>query len=148
MSEHNAIASFLSTAVTDFGDHHLAAGTEWMLMGISVTVSVIMIIVAYAVNRKPDFIPTTGLAKALENKWYIDELYDAIVIRPMEALSGLLDKYAERMGIDGVVNGVGKTVKWGGDRLRLLQSGQVGFYIFIMVLGIVILFSLCFFWIK
>ena len=148
MSEHNAIASFLSTAVTDFGDHHLAANTEWMLMGISVTVSVIMIIVAYAVNRKPDFIPNTGLAKALENKWYVDELYDAIVVRPMEALSGILDKYAERMGIDGIVNGVGKTVRWGGDRLRLLQSGQVGFYIFIMVLGIVILFSLSFFWIK
>ena len=78
----------------------------------------------------------------------MDELYDAILIKPIAAFSRLLDKYAERAGIDGVVNGVGKTVRWGGDRLRLLQSGHVGFYIFIMVLGIVVLFTLSFFWIK
>ena len=148
MSEHNAIGSFLSTAVTDFGDHHLAPATEWMLMGISVAVSVLMIIVAYSVNRKPNFVENTGLAKVLENKWYVDELYDAVVVRPMEALSGMLDKFAEKRGIDGIVNGVGKTVRWGGDRLRLLQSGQVGFYIFIMVLGMVVLFTISFFWIK
>lgn len=148
MSEHNAIGTYLSTAVTDFGDHHLAPATEWMLMGISVTVSVLMIIVAYSVNRKPNFVENKGLAKVLENKWYVDELYDAVVIRPIEALSRLLDKFAERRGIDGIVNGVGKTVRWGGDRLRLLQSGQVGFYIFIMVLGMVVLFTISFFWIK
>ena len=148
MSEHNAIASFLSPVVTNFGDHHLAPATEWILMSVSVVAAVIMIGVAYSVTKKPDFVPNTGLAKILENKWYVDELYDAIVVRPMEAFSRLLDKYAERRGIDGVVNGVGKTVRWGGDRLRLLQSGQVGFYIFIMVLGIVALCTLSFFWIR
>jgi NADH-quinone oxidoreductase subunit L len=148
MSEHNAIASFLSPAVTNFGEHHLAPGTEWALMAVSVAVSVIMIIFAWSANKKPEFAENKGLAKVLENKWYVDELYDAMVVRPMEVLSGLLDKFAERRGIDGIVNGVGKVVRWGGDRLRLLQSGQVGFYIFIMVLGIVVLFSLSFFWIK
>ena len=148
MSEHNAIGEYLSPVVTNFNEHHLAAGTEWMLMGVSTTVVIIMIIVAYTTNRKPNFAPNTGLGKVLENKWYVDEIYDAIVVRPMEALSGLLDKFAERRGIDGLVNGVGKTVRWGGDRLRLLQSGQVGFYIFIMVLGIVVLFALSFFWIN
>ncbi len=148
MSEHNALDAFLKPVVTNFGEHHLAAGTEWILMGISVAVSVIMIIVAVVVNSKPKFAESTGLAKVLENKWYIDELYEAIVIKPLNSLSIVLDKYAERNGIDGIVNGVGKTVKWGGDKLRLLQSGQVGFYIFIMVLGIVALFALSFFWIH
>jgi NADH-quinone oxidoreductase subunit L len=148
MSEHNKIAEYLSPVVTNFGDFHLAAATEWTLMGVSVSVSVLMIIVAYVVNRKPSFAPSKGLAKVLENKWYVDEIYDAIIVRPLEGLSRLLDKYAERRGIDGLVNGVGKTVRWGGDRLRLLQTGQVGFYIFIMVLGIVALFALSFFWIK
>ena len=69
-------------------------------------------------------------------------------MKPLKALSDLLDKFVERQGIDGVVNGVGKTVRWGGDRLRLLQSGQVGFYIFIMVLGIVSLFAISFFIVK
>jgi NADH-quinone oxidoreductase subunit L len=148
MSEHNAIDSFLGAVVTNFGDHHLAAGTEWGLMVVSVVVVLVMIALAYSLNRKPDFAPNTGLAKVLENKWYIDELYNAIITKPLQALSGLLDKYAERRGIDGIVNGVGKTVRWSGDRLRLLQSGQVGFYIFIMVLGIVALFAVSFFIIK
>jgi len=148
MSEHNAIASFLSPVVTNFGDHHLAPNTEWTLMAVSSISAIIMIFFAYSINRKPNFVPNTGLAKVLENKWYVDEIYDAIVVRPIEALSNLLDKFAERKGIDGIVNGVGKTVRWGGDRLRLLQSGQVGFYIFIMVMGIVVLFTLSFFWIK
>ena len=148
MSEHNAIADYLSPVVTNFGEHHLSAGTEWTLMAISVVVSVIMIAVAYSMNKKPNFAENKGLAKILENKWYVDELYDAIIVRPIEALSNLLDKFAERRGIDGIVNGVGKTVRWGGDRLRLLQTGQVGFYIFIMVMGIVVLFTLSFFWVK
>lgn len=149
MSEHNAIASFLSPVVTNVaGEHHMSAGTEWMLMGISVAVSVAMIAFAWTVNRKPNFAENKGLAKVLENKWYLDEIYDAIIVKPMEALSNVLDKFAERRGIDGLVNGVGKTVRWGGDRLRLLQSGQVGFYIFIMVLGIVVLFTVSFFWVK
>ena len=148
MSEHNAIASFLSPVVTNFGEHHLTPTVEWTLMAVSVSVSVIAIVIAYTANRKPNFVPNTGIAKLLENKWYVDELYDAIIVRPIGALSNVLDKFAERKGIDGIVNGVGKTVKWGSDRLRLLQSGQVGFYIFIMVLGIVVLFSLSFFWIK
>lgn len=148
MSEHHALEAFLRPVVTNFGEGHLAAGTEWMLMVISVVAAVIMIIVAWTVNRKPSFAENTGLGKVLENKWYLDELYDAIIVRPIEALSNVLDKFAERKGIDGIVNGVGKTVKWGGDRMRLLQSGQVGFYIFIMVMGIVVLFALSFFWVK
>jgi NADH-quinone oxidoreductase subunit L len=148
ISEHNALAAYLSPVVQNFGTHHLSHGTEWGLMGLSVAVSVAMILVAYGVNRKPNFTENTGIAKILENKWYVDEIYDAIVVKPLKALSDLLDKFVERQGIDGVVNGVGKTVRWGGDRLRLLQSGQVGFYIFIMVLGIVSLFAISFFIVK
>jgi len=148
MSEHNAIDTFLSSVVTNADVHHLAPGTEWMLMGISVVAVVIMIAIAWSVNRKPKFVENKGLAKVLENKWYVDELYESVIVRPLQALSGVLDKYAERRGIDGFVNGIGKSVKWGGDKLRLLQSGQVGFYIFVMVLGIVVLFALSFFVIK
>ena len=148
MSEHNMLAEFLAPVVKNAGEHHIAAATEWMLMGVSVGVSVVMIIVAYSVNRKPNFVPSTGIAKVLENKWYIDELYNGVIVRPMEGLSNVLYRFVEKMGIDGAVNGVGKTVRWGGDRLRLLQTGQVGFYIFIMVMGIVALFALSFFWIK
>ena len=107
-----------------------------------------MIFVAYNTTKKPNFAPNTGLAKALENKWYVDELYDTVFVRPIAAFSRISDRFIEKSGIDGVVNGVGKTVRWGSDRMRLLQTGQVGFYIFVMVLGMIALFALSFFWIK
>ena len=148
MSEHNLFNEYLAPAVKNFGEHHLSAATEWMLMGISTGASLIMIVFAYSATNKAAFPESTGIAKVLENKWYVDELYDAIIVRPIEALSGALDRFVERIGIDGIVNGVGKTVKWGGDRLRMLQTGQVGFYIFVMVIGMVALFTLSFFWIR
>ena len=148
ISEHNAIAAYLSPAVVNFGEFHISGSTEWALMGISSAVAIIMIVVAYSVNKNPSFAENTGIAKVLENKWYVDELYDAIIVKPIAAISSMLDRIVEKMGIDGIVNGVGKTVKWGGDRMRLLQTGQVGFYIFVMVLGMVALFSISVFWIK
>jgi NADH-quinone oxidoreductase subunit L len=44
-----------------------------------------------------------------------------------------------------LVNGVGKSVQWGGRQLRLLQSGQVGNYVLWMVLGILIFFVIALF---
>ena len=148
ISEHHALASYLSPVVSNFGIHHLSHETEWMLMGLSTGLVIVMIFVAYSATKKPNFAPNTGLAKVLENKWYVDDLYDAVIVRPLAAFSRFSDKFIERSGIDGVVNGVGKTVRWGSDRMRLLQTGQVGFYIFVMVLGMIALFALSFFWIK
>lgn len=148
MSEHNWLNEYLGPVVKNMGEHHMAAATEWMLMGVSVVVSLVMIGVAYSVTKSATFKESTGVAALLENKWYVDELYNAIIVRPLQALSGLLERFAEKLGIDGAVNGVGKTVKWGSDKVRLLQSGQVGFYIFMMVLGIITLFSISFFWIR
>ncbi len=148
ISEHHTLNTYLSPVVANLHVHHLEHATEWMLMGLSTTLVIVMIIIAYTATKKPNFVANTGLAKVLENKWYVDELYDAIVLRPLGKLSQLLDRFAERMGIDGVVNGVGKTVRWGSDRVRLLQTGQVGFYIFAMVIGITLLFAISFFWIQ
>lgn len=148
ISEHHTLAGFLSSSVTNGGSHELEHGTEWMLLGISTVVAIVFSIAGFAANRKPAFAENTGLAKVLENKWYIDELYDAVIVRPLTALSNVFERFVERVGIDGLVNGTGKTVRWGSDRVRLLQTGQVGFYIFVMVIGITVLFALSFFWIR
>lgn len=148
ISEHHTLNTYLAPVLSNLGEHHLSHNTEWMLMGLSTGLVIVMIIVARAATKKPNFVPNTGLAKVLENKWYVDELYDAVIVKPLGALSNVLDRFVERMGIDGIVNGVGKLVRWGGDRVRLLQTGQVGFYIFVMVIGITVLFALSFFWIQ
>jgi len=147
-SEHHMLNEYLSSVVHNATAHEMTHSTEWMLLGISTAVAIIFSIAGYMANRKPQFAEQTGIAKILENKWYIDELYDSIIVRPIEKLSAFFDNYAERKGIDGFVNGIGKTVRWGGDRVRLLQTGQVGFYIFVMVIGMTLLFALSFFWLR
>lgn len=148
ISEHHTLASYLAPVVSNFNVHHLDHSMEWMLMGLSTTLVVVMIIIAQRVTKNPNFAPNTGIAKALENKWYVDEIYDALIVRPIAALSAFLNNIVEKLGIDGLVNGVGKLVNWGGGKIRLAQSGQVGFYIFAMVLGITVLFAISFFWIQ
>ena len=147
-SEHHSLNEFLHTAVTNFGAHHMEHNTELMLMGLSVGLVSVMIGLAYARTKTPNFVANTGLAKVLENKWYVDEFYDAVVVNPLVKFSGFLDRIIERKGIDGGVNGVGKMVRWGADRMRLLQNGQVGAYLFTMVIGIVLIFVLGLFFVN
>ena len=69
----------------------------------------------------------------------MDELYDKIVSNPLSKLAGFLNNFFEKYIIDGVVNGVGKAVNYGSRQLRLLQSGQVGSYILLMVISMLVL---------
>ena len=122
--------------------HTLSHSTELMLMGGVVVL--VLGVVAWAWARFSKYeaadAPSTGLARMLEGRWYVDELYDAAVVRPLKALSGFLSATVDRVAIDGLVNGVGRAVQYGGRQLRLLQSGQVGSYILIMVLVTVLFF--------
>ena len=91
-------------------------------------------------NYKEENLPETGFGKVLQDKWYVDELYDTIIVKPLKSLSLFFNNVIEKMGIDGLVNGVGKSVNYGSRQARLLQNGQVGFYILMMVIGILVLF--------
>jgi len=126
--------------------HQLEHSTEYMLLGVSLTLIAIAII--YALNRfskKPQTEDAAGLGKLLANKWYVDELYETVISKPLNGLASVFNRVIEKSGIDGLVNGVGKSVQWGSRQLRLLQSGQVGNYILLMVLGILIFFVIALF---
>jgi len=116
--------------------------TEYMLMLSSVALALVALI--YALSRFSKYQktaePSTGLGNVLENKWYVDELYEAIIIKPVRAIANFFNEVVEKKGIDGFVNGIGKAVNYGSRQVRLLQNGQVGLYVLMMVLGILILF--------
>jgi NADH-quinone oxidoreductase subunit L len=82
----------------------------------------------------------TGIGKILANKWYVDELYDSIIVKPLQSLATFFSNVIEKNVIDGFVNGVGKAVNYGSRQIRLIQTGQVGTYVLLMVLGMLILF--------
>ncbi len=122
--------------------HHMLHSTEYMLMGISVALALAALL--YAWNKFSKYQKTgateTGLGKVLENKWYVEELYDSIIVKPVQSIAKYFSNVVEKKGIDGFVNGVGKAVNYGSRQIRLMQTGQVGTYILLMVIGILVLF--------
>ncbi|MBK5911666.1 NADH-quinone oxidoreductase subunit L [Rhodothalassium salexigens] len=83
-----------------------------------------------------------GLYQFLLNKWYFDELYRALIVRPVFALGRLLWIAGDQKTIDGLgPDGVSRTLVAGGKRMRRVQSGYVYHYAFAMLVGVVILVS-------
>lgn len=126
--------------------HHAAVTSnqsDYLLMGISVGVAVIAIIYAYMRYVSKGHVPVADdeerpvLVNFSYHKFYFDELYDFIIRKPLDALSVFFYNIIDRLGIDGLVNGLGETSVEASKGLRLLQTGNVGFYIFMMVLGII-----------
>jgi len=127
--------------------HHLSHSQEYIMMG---TVTVLIIgVILYSINSFKKYtgeggVEASGIRKLLENKWYIDELYNTLIVNPINTFSNFLKNIIEKKGIDGVVNGVGKLVTYSSRQLRLVQSGQVASYLLIMILSIVVFFLIWF----
>ncbi len=66
--------------------HELTPSTDYMLMAVSVAGALIALL--YAIKKFGTYekvnTEETGFAKVLSNKWYVDELYDAIIVRPLK----------------------------------------------------------------
>jgi len=77
--------------------------------------------------------------KLAAEKFYVDEIYDALIVVPLERLGQFFYKILDIKIIDAIVNSIGGGVKSGSGILRRVQSGYVGFYIFAMVIGIVVI---------
>jgi len=140
---------FLSPVIktVDHTVHAVSANTEYILLAVSV--ALILIATFFAISKFKKYSKTAeepqGFGRVLANKWYVDELYDSVIVRPLKAFATFLNNVIEKWAIDGLVNGVGRAVQYGSRQLRLLQSGQVGIYVLLMVVFIVIFFFVQFF---
>lgn len=137
---------WLSSWLAPVIKHHAEApdhATEYALMAISVVGVLIAIFIAYNRYVKKEHVPMadegkrSALAQISYQKFYIDELYDLIIRRPLDAFSGFFYKTVDLKIVDGIVNGLGWSASEASKGLRLLQTGNVGFYIFMMVAGII-----------
>jgi NADH-quinone oxidoreductase subunit L len=137
---HHELAHYLG-AVIPASHGHLSHETEYLLMGLSTALVLMSIGFAWVRFKNFQSAPTPkGLPSFLEHKWYIDEFYELIVVRPIQWIAGFMHRIVEVKVIDGLVNGVGKSVQYGARQLRWLQSGQVGAYVLLMVIGMIALF--------
>ncbi|GAB2956529.1 NADH-quinone oxidoreductase subunit L [Hymenobacter coalescens] len=124
--------------------------TEYMLIGLSVAAGVAGIALAYVMyvarRTRPaeDEQPRGFLENLVYHKYYVDELYNTLFVRPSMFLSRGLHDFVEKRVVDAGVNGVGRGVFGGSQLLRNLQTGKVETYLLLMVLGIVVVLALNF----
>ena len=117
--------------------------TEYILMAVSVLGVLVSIGFAYgryiANNHVPvaDEAERSFMAKLSYHKFYFDEIYDVIFRKPLDLLSGFFYRIVDNKIVDGIVNGLGWSTSEASKGLRLMQSGNVGFYIFMMVIGVI-----------
>jgi len=82
-----------------------------------------------------------GLHRLLANKYFVDELYDAIIVRPIRLLSDFFWQIVDVRGIDGAVNGVGTFMRSTGDELRRWQTGLAQNYAVAIVIGTLLILA-------
>jgi NADH-quinone oxidoreductase subunit L len=122
---------------------HLSHSTEYALIGTAIAIAIAGIAYAFirlkpaALTAAKDAAPETGIEKTLLNKWYVDEAYDRTVVQPTLGFSRiLLWKGIDTGLIDGLlVNGsalLARGLGWAGSQL---QSGRVGTYAWVIVIG-------------
>jgi NADH-quinone oxidoreductase subunit L len=130
--------------VTKGVEPHLSHATEYALIGAAVLIAVGGIVLAWRKLPPERLVPKaqapeeTGFARVLRDKYYVDEIYDAAVVRPTYSVSrNLLWRGVDVGLIDGLaVNGsayFARFVGWAGSRL---QSGQTGTYAWVLVIGV------------
>lgn len=145
MQGGDKLTEFLSPVISQHTEHIVSHSTEYLLMALSTGLMIVMIIAAWFRFRHYNRSEVKGFGKVLENKWYVDELYEKIIVNPLNRLAGFLSSFIEKVLIDGIVNGVGRIVNYSSRQMRLLQSGQVGSYVLLMVLSMLVIFVLQFF---
>ncbi len=123
---------------------HAGGSSEGLLIGIAVLIAVAGIAIAVIrlkpqnVRRKDESPESEGFERVLEHKYFVNEGYDAAVIRPTYALSkNVLWRFVDNGLIDGLlVNGsaaLARGLGWAGARL---QTGSVGVYAWVLVAGV------------
>jgi NADH-quinone oxidoreductase subunit L len=124
----------------------VSAATEWTLFAVAVAIALAGIIGAWRLLKPAALVPArqapaeTGLGALLNRKWYVDELYDFLFVRPIQWLSRtVLWKFVDQGVVDGAgVNGsavVSRALGWIGSKL---QTGQVGVYVSLFVIGVLL----------
>jgi NADH-quinone oxidoreductase subunit L len=145
------LESFLSPVFAEshslVASHSLDHSTEYLLMGGVVVLTLIVIAFAYSRYVGKRHVPVeegriaNPLQQTLYSKYYVDEIYDWMIVKPLYWLSEQFYSIVEKSGIDMLVNASGRGVESGSKFARLIQNGSVGYYIFVMVIGIALLLA-------
>jgi len=136
--------TFLQSSVLSKTSEEISQSTEIGLIFLSLVLLGLVIYIAfrkYAIKtRVPSDLaqPTSFFGGLVSRKFYIDEIYTAVFEKPFGALSDFLFSFIENKVLNPVVDGVGLATSRAGSLVRRLQRGNIGFYLFAMVAGILL----------
>lgn len=144
----NSIGEFLDPVFEKakplIAEHHLGASTEIILIVVSVAVALLSIYLsyrAYAGEYKVRKISQGAFYKIVQNKYYVDEFYNAVIVVPLKKLSDLFYKIMDLKVIDGAVNGTAKFFMGLSADWRRLQTGVIQDYAIISIAGIILILA-------
>ncbi len=124
----------------------VAPATEGLLIAVAVAIAIAGIATALVVLKPASLVPKSqakpeeGFDRVLANKYYVDELYDATIVKPVYGVSrNVLWRGVDAGLIDGLlVNGSAWAARFAGWVGSQLQSGQLGTYAWVLVLGVLL----------
>jgi NADH-quinone oxidoreductase subunit L len=114
---------------------------SWMMVALAITAATTGILLAFVMYIKRPELPGKfvasfqGAYRTIYNKWYVDEIYDALFVNPIKRLGTFCWKGFDVKVIDGIVDGTGKIIEACSRGLRFTQSGFVHNYALTMVVG-------------
>lgn len=118
---------------------------EWILMGLSTCIAVLGVSSAYYLYVKNPKLPEKlkaslhSVYSVLFHKYYIDEIYDFLFVRPLQKVAHFFWKVVDVILVDGSVLGLAKLSQLSGEVARLIQTGAIQIYAAFMLMGIALL---------
>jgi NADH-quinone oxidoreductase subunit L len=146
---HSWLNEYLSPLFSkEAHEAHTLGTTEYILMAIATIGAIIGIGIAYKKYLKDNSIPSedaeiTGVSKVLYNKYYVDEAYDAIFVKPVNVLSSFFRDSVETT-LSAMVFGLGKVTNEIAFQGKRIHNGSVGLYLFAFVIGVVAIITYLF----
>jgi NADH-quinone oxidoreductase subunit L len=126
---------FGSGQVAEAAGEAVSHGTELLLMGVSVTVAVLGFLLAYVLYISKPYLPQkiadalNGFYTAVLNKYYVDELYAKLFVKPLvDGSTSILWQGVDRKVIDDTVNNAADAARHVSDEVRHMQSGNLRSY--------------------
>ncbi len=144
--ESNSLANFMAPALAAGEPHALGHGTEYAMAAAAAGTALAGTALAWHLYvRRPELPSRVAAAvptfyRLLLDKYYVDKLYDVVIVRPMVQVSDkLLFRTIDAQLIDGLgVNGTGRLVRgFAANGLKYLQTGFTQSYVILMLIGTV-----------
>jgi NADH-quinone oxidoreductase subunit L len=141
----NVLEKFLEPTFADsrFADAHPSTGAEWLGLVVGGVIAIVGIGLAWWVYLREPGTATRlrerfpWLHRFLVNKWYFDELYEAMFVRPVATIGGFSRRVIETEFVQGtIVGGATGIVRVGTSVARAVQTGYLRLYALFLLLGV------------